>query len=211
MHVIYKQIVFLLKQKKKSINLANESWDTHLTTIEKDREVVETMAKFLSRTIVIYSLSCSNEIREKFVNNEDRVNGPPLLLAKEKLYYQSLKRGDVNVEVKVKPTILKRPAPAAVTHQPSPEKKPKKDETKKNDAATEDKISKSVPTIDEGNRRESKVKFVSNQRMDDLAQITGGANPSNDDNTFSSKVRLKRKFTCLQMKIFVHQKVRLNR
>lgn len=58
----------------------------------------------------------------------------------------------------------------------------------RNDAATEDKISKSVPTIDEGNRRESKVRFVSNQRMDDWAQITVGTNPSNDDNTFSSKI-----------------------
>lgn len=84
-----------------------------MTTIEKEGTVVgdivvETMAKFWRRKIVIYSRSAPHEITEEFVNEEAWVNGPPLLLAKEKLYYQSLKRGDGNVEVKGESTILSK-------------------------------------------------------------------------------------------------------
>lgn len=172
-------------EKKKYINLADESWETYLTTIEKEGAVVgdivvETMAKFWRRKIVIYSRSYPDEIREEFVNDEAGENGPPLLLAKEKLYYQSLKRGDVNVEVKGESTILKRPAPteAAATNQSSPEKKTKKDKKKKK-LVDEHKISKSTPSGDGGARTEPKVQFIPQQRTDDKAQITGGGNPSN--------------------------------
>ncbi|XP_071143015.1 uncharacterized protein [Mytilus edulis] len=113
--LIIPQLRDVSDEKKESINLANESWETYLTTIEKEGNVVgdivvETMAKYWRRKIVIYSRSYPDEITEEFVNEEAWVNGPPLLLAKEKLYYQSLKRGDGNVEVKGESTILKRPA-----------------------------------------------------------------------------------------------------
>ncbi|XP_076082826.1 uncharacterized protein LOC143053912 isoform X2 [Mytilus galloprovincialis] len=115
------------------------------------------------------------------VNEEAGVNGPPLLLAKEKLYYQSLKRGDGNVEVKGESTILKRPAPteAAVATQSPPLKK-----QKKKTLVDEHKISKSTPSGDNATKTEPEVQFIPRQRIDDGAQITGGENPSN---TSSSK------------------------
>ncbi|XP_063407794.1 uncharacterized protein LOC134691286 [Mytilus trossulus] len=191
-HLLLRQLIIpqmrdMSDEKKKSVNLCNESWETYLTQIEKEGAVVgdivvEAMAKFLSRKIVIYSRSYPNEIREEIVNEEAGVNGPPLLLGKEKLYYQSLKRGDGNVDVKGESHILKRPAPteSAATNQPSTEKKPKK-EKKKKKLEDEHKISKSIttPSGDDRTRTEPKVHFIPQQRMDDGAQITGGGDPSN--------------------------------
>ncbi|XP_063407791.1 uncharacterized protein LOC134691284 [Mytilus trossulus] len=184
--LIIPQLKDVSDEKKESINLANESWETYLTTIEKEGTVVgdivvERMAKFWRRKIVIYSRSDPDEITEEFVNEEDGVNGPPLLLAKEKLYYQSLKRGDGNVEVKGESTILKRPAPteAAVANPSSPLKK-----QKKKTLVDEHKISTSTPSGDNETKTEPKVQFIPRQKIDDGAQITGGRNPSN---TSSSK------------------------
>ncbi|CAG2205592.1 unnamed protein product [Mytilus edulis] len=150
------------------------------------------MAKFLRRKIVIYSRSYPDEIRKEFVNDEAGVNGPPLLLAKEKLFYQSLKRGDGNVEVKEESHILKRSAPteSAATNQSSPEKKPKKDKKKKK-LVDEQNISKSTtPSGDDGTRTEPKVQFIPEQKMDDGAQIDGGGDPSNTSSKIPSKQKI---------------------
>jgi hypothetical protein len=79
----------------KSANFTSDTWKIYIDTLAKDKEivediVVETMAKLLRRQIIVYSRSYTDQIsRKKF--NED-ANGTPLLLAKEKLYYQSLER-----------------------------------------------------------------------------------------------------------------------
>jgi hypothetical protein len=79
----------------KSANSTSDNWKRYIDKVARDKEnvediVVETMAKLLRRQINVYSRSYPNEIsRKKF--NED-ANGTPLLLAKDKLYYQSLER-----------------------------------------------------------------------------------------------------------------------
>jgi len=79
----------------KSANFTSDNWKRYIDKVARDKEnvediVVETMAKLLRRQIIVYSRSYLNEIsRKKF--NED-ANGTPLLLAKDKLYYQSLER-----------------------------------------------------------------------------------------------------------------------
>ena len=79
----------------KSANFTSDTWKRYIDKVAKDKEnvediVVEHMAKLLRRQIIVYSRSYTDEIsRKKF--NED-ANGTPLLLAKDKLYYQSLER-----------------------------------------------------------------------------------------------------------------------
>ena len=79
----------------KSANFTSDTWKIYIDKVAEDKEnvediVVETMAKLLRKQIIVYSKSYTNEIsRKKF--NED-ANGTPLLLAKDKLYYQSLER-----------------------------------------------------------------------------------------------------------------------
>ena len=79
----------------KSASFTSDTWKRYIDKVAKDKEnvediVVETMAKLLRRQIIVYTRSYTDEIsRKKF--NED-ANGTPLLLAKDKLYYQSLER-----------------------------------------------------------------------------------------------------------------------
>lgn len=79
----------------KSADFTRDTWKIYINKVTKDKEnvediVVETMAKLLRRQIIVYSRSYTNEISRKKFNKE--ANGTPLLLAKHKLYYQSLER-----------------------------------------------------------------------------------------------------------------------
>ena len=79
----------------RSANFTKDTWKIYIDTVAKDKEnvediVVETMAKLLRRQIIVYSRLFPNEISRKIINED--ANGTPLLLAKDKLYYQSLER-----------------------------------------------------------------------------------------------------------------------
>jgi len=79
----------------KSANFTSDTWKIYIDKVAKDKEnvkdiVVETMAKLLRRQIIVYSMSYPNEISRKIINED--ANGTPLLLARDKLYYQSLER-----------------------------------------------------------------------------------------------------------------------
>jgi hypothetical protein len=79
----------------KSANFTSDTWKRYIDKVAKDKEnvediVVEHMAKLLRRQIIVYSRSYTNEIsRKNFIKD---AKGTPFLLAKDKLYYQSLDR-----------------------------------------------------------------------------------------------------------------------
>ena len=85
----------MLQDEIKSANFTSDTWKTYIDTVAKDKEnvediVVETMAKLLRGQIIVYSRPYTNEISTNNFNED--ANGTPLLLAKDKRYYQSLER-----------------------------------------------------------------------------------------------------------------------
>ena len=79
----------------KSAKFTSDNWKIYINKVAEDKEnvediVVESMAKLLGRQINVYSKSYPNEMSRKIINGD--VNGTPLLLAKDKHYYQSLER-----------------------------------------------------------------------------------------------------------------------
>ena len=79
----------------KSAKFTSDNWKIYINKVAEDKEnvediVVESMAKLLGRQINVYSKSYPNGMSRKIINGD--VNGTPLLLAKDKLYYQSLER-----------------------------------------------------------------------------------------------------------------------
>ena len=85
-------IYFFFQEEIKSANFTSDNWKRYIDTVAKDKEnvediVVETMAKLLRKQIIVYSRSNTNRI-----SFNEEPNETPLLLAKDKLYYQSLER-----------------------------------------------------------------------------------------------------------------------
>ena len=84
-----------MQNEIKFANFTSDNWKRYIDKVAKDKEnvediVVESMAKLLQRQIIVYLRSYTNEISRNKFNEE--ANGTPLLLAKGKLYYQSLER-----------------------------------------------------------------------------------------------------------------------
>ena len=89
----------MLQDKIKSANFTSDTWKIYIDKVAKDKEnvediVVETMARLLGRQIIVYSRSYPNEISSKKFNVD--ANETPLLLAKDKLYYQSLQESNTS-------------------------------------------------------------------------------------------------------------------
>ena len=85
----------MLQNEIKSANFTTDDWKIYIEIVAKENEnvediVVETMAKSLRRQIIVYSRSYFNETSTNIINED--ATGIPLLLAKDKLYYQSLER-----------------------------------------------------------------------------------------------------------------------
>ena len=89
-----------MQEKIFASKFTKDSWDKCLDSISREGEVVgdivvETMANLWHRRIVVYSRAYPHGISEESFNEEASKNGPPLLLAREKLFYQSLKQGEI--------------------------------------------------------------------------------------------------------------------